>query len=90
MIRAYVSIHGRVQNVFFRAHTQEKAWDLGVFGWVANEADGTVTLVVEGPANKVNALIDWCHSGPTGSTVDRVDVDKSHFTGEFHDFNIRH
>jgi len=91
MIRAHVTIHGKVQGVFFRAHIIEKARDLGdITGWVANQADGTVTVVAEGPENKLNELIDWCHSGPSTSEVTKVETEWHGFTGEFEDFDIRY
>ena len=34
---------GKVQGVFFRKNTQKTAKELGLNGWVRNEADGTVT-----------------------------------------------
>ena len=37
-------IHGKVQGVFFRASTQEKAEELGLTGYVLNERGGTVYL----------------------------------------------
>lgn len=90
MIRVSLSISGDVQGVFFRAHTQEKAEELGVTGWVANEADGTVVVVAEGPENKINELIDWCHGGPTSATVEKVKVEEEPYMGEFEDFSIRY
>jgi len=90
MIRANVSIIGEVQGVFFRANACEKADKLGIKGWVANEADGTVRAVVEGEENLVNDFIDWCHSGPSTSQVKKVKVDRLHYTGEFEDFAIRY
>lgn len=92
MIRAHLTIHGDVQGVFFRAHAQEKAKKLGddVTGWVANNADGTVTVVAEGPENKINDLIDWCHSGPSRAQVEKVEAEKLTCTHEFDDFEIRY
>ena len=91
MIKVHIKIHGTVQGVFFRAHTQEKAEQLGdVTGWVANNADGTVEVVAEGPENKINDLIDWCHGGPSTAHVEKVDVEKLTFTGEFDDFSVRY
>ena len=52
MIQVRLKITGKVQGVSFRAHTVEKAHELGnLTGFVANEADGTVTVVAEGLNN---------------------------------------
>lgn len=90
MIRTHLTISGKVQGVFFRAHTKQKAEELFVAGWVANESDGTVTVLAEGPENKVNELIDWCHSGPSTAQVEKVMVEKEPYSGEFKDFAIRY
>ena len=90
MIRVHLTISGDVQGVFFRAHTQEQAEEFGVKGWVANEADGTVSVVAEGSENKINDLVDWCHGGPSTAQVKKVDVTKAPYTEEFEDFHIRY
>lgn len=90
MIRVHLSISGDVQGVFFRAHTQEKAEELGVTGWVANEADGTVSVTAEGPHNKINDLVGWCHGGPSTATVEKIKVEEEPFMGEFEEFSIRY
>jgi len=91
MIRSHIKIIGKVQGVFFRAHVQEKAEKLGdITGWVANNADGSVEVVAEGPENKINDLIDWCSSGPSNSLVEKVEAEKLTYTGEFTDFSIRY
>ena len=91
MIRVHLKIHGRVQGVFFRARSLEKAEELGdITGFVANEADGTVNIVAEGPENKVNDFVDWCHSGPSTSQVEKVEVERHEYTGEFDGFDIRY
>lgn len=90
MIRVRLTISGQVQGVFFRAHAQKKAQQFGnIYGWVANESDGTVTVVAEGPENKIRDLVDWCHSGPSTSQVEKVKVEESPYQGEFDDFSVR-
>jgi acylphosphatase len=69
-----VVIHGRVQGVFFRDTTQRQAAARGVAGWVRNQADGTVEAFFEGDSTAVEALIAFCHQGPRGAQVDRVEV----------------
>jgi len=91
MIRVHLTIHGKVQGVFFRVHTVEKARELGsITGFVANQADGTVIVEAEGPDNKINELIHWCYSGPSTSEVTKVEVEMHDYTGEFDDFDVRY
>ena len=91
MIRVHLAITGKVQGVNFRRHTIEKARELGqITGFIANESDGSVTVVAEGPENKINTLIDWCHSGPSTSEVKKLKVEKVAYMNEFSDFDIRY
>jgi len=46
-IRAHVMISGRVQGVFFRAETREKARQVGISGWVRNTPDNRVEALFE-------------------------------------------
>ena len=69
-----VTVTGRVQGVSFRYYTAEEAARLGVAGWVSNEPDGTVSGHFEGEADAVDALVDWCRTGPRLARVERVDV----------------
>ena len=67
-------VSGRVQGVFFRDSCRDLATRRGVSGWVANRDDGTVEAVFEGDPAAVEALVDWCSSGPPSARVDRVEV----------------
>ena len=69
-----VRVTGRVQGVFFRARCADEAARRGVAGWVANEPDGSVTAHFEGPAEAVDALVDWCRQGPPRARVDGAEV----------------
>ena len=71
-----VVVSGRVQGVFFRDGTHREASRRGVSGWVANRDDGTVEAWFEGDADAVEAVIEWCGTGPRGAHVQRVDVDE--------------
>ncbi len=44
----HVIISGRVQGVWYRANTKQKAEELGLGGWVKNTAEGNVEAVFEG------------------------------------------
>jgi acylphosphatase len=70
-----VRIHGRVQGVFFRNWTVDKARALGVHGWVRNRRDGSVELVAHGEREAVEALVLACRAGPPAAKVDRIEVE---------------
>jgi acylphosphatase len=46
----------------------------GVAGSASNEPDGTVEVVLEGPADAVDALVELCRAGPGSAQVERLDV----------------
>ncbi len=89
-LRATVVIHGIVQGVFFRASTREEAIRIGVGGWVRNLPDGTVQALFEGEKKKVEEILGWCHKGPPGARVEKVDISWEHYKGEHQLFDIRY
>jgi acylphosphatase len=74
LVRKRLRITGRVQGVAFRASTVTTARVLGLTGWVANRADGSVEAVAEGNEAGIAVFICWCHHGPPAARVDRVEV----------------
>ena len=74
MKRAEVIVRGMVQGVFFRVETRDRARSLGLSGWVTNARDGTVRAAFEGEDERVESMVDWCRRGPSGASVDDVDV----------------
>jgi acylphosphatase len=80
--RARAVIRGRVQGVFFRAETRDRARSLGLSGWVRNVPDGSVEAVFEGERERIESILDWCRRGPGLAEVDDVDVDWEQPRGE--------
>jgi len=74
VIRRRVIVHGRVQGVFFRDTVRRRALADGVTGWVRNTPEGAVEAVFEGAPEAVDRLVAFCHEGPRGARVDRVEV----------------
>jgi acylphosphatase len=74
VIRRRVVVHGHVQGVFFRDTARRLATSRRVAGWITNRWDGAVEAVFEGEPPAVQSLVAWCHDGPRGAYVDRVDV----------------
>ncbi|MCD6568886.1 acylphosphatase [bacterium] len=55
-MRKRITFKGKVQGVGFRITTFTIAHKLGIRGWVRNNSDGSVTMVVEGLPEKINQL----------------------------------
>lgn len=72
----HVSIHvaGKVQGVFFRASTKEKADELGIKGTVRNNIDGSVSIEAEGEEEDLDLFIEWCKHGPKFAHVEHCEV----------------
>lgn len=88
MKKIRVVVTGRVQGVWFRSSTHDKAVELGVHGYVRNTIDGNVEFVAEGDDSKVDRLIRWVEVGPPLARVDRIDVEVLKYDNEYTDFNI--
>ena len=69
MISVHVRVSGRVQGVYYRAFTKERAIALGIKGWVRNLPGGGVEAILEGERQKVGDLLKSMKSGPSGSLV---------------------
>jgi acylphosphatase len=63
-------VTGRVQGVFFRQSTRERALQLGLGGWVRNRADGAVEGEVTGAdAAALEDFRTWLQRGPPRAQV---------------------
>ena len=68
-----LTIHGRVQGVFYRDWTMRTARELGVTGWVRNRDDGTVEAHVEGNRKAIDTMTDRMREGPPRAQVERIE-----------------
>jgi len=84
------TIRGRVQGVGYRYYTLMRAQQLGVTGWVRNEADASVRVVAQGRREVLDAFMVGLKVGPTDANVADIDVDWSYMCGnDFGKFEIR-
>jgi acylphosphatase len=90
MVKATLLIKGRVQGVYFRAHTQDKAVELGLKGYVRNLPLRRVEAVFVGPRELVEQAIIWCRQGPPRAEVSEVAVSWSQPDEPFPGFEIRY
>jgi acylphosphatase len=68
----HVAVRGRVQGVGFRWFVRERARQLGLSGWVRNEADGSVEVFAIGPHSELAKLRRLLEQGPPAASVDAV------------------
>ena len=61
--RLHVIIRGRVQGVWFRQSTRERAEALGLTGWVRNLSDGSVEALFEGEPGAVEQALAFVREG---------------------------
>jgi acylphosphatase len=70
------TVAGRVQGVYYRAATVERASELGLGGWVKNLADGRVEAVASGPLEALTDFAAWLWQGPPAARVTSVQVEE--------------
>lgn len=56
-VRKHIVFHGRVQGVGFRYTAKYLAKSMCLTGWAKNEADGTVSMEVQGREALINKLL---------------------------------
>jgi acylphosphatase len=89
-VRATLLIKGKVQGVFFRAHTRDQAEALGLAGWVRNLPLRRVEAVFQGPRDQVEKAIAWCRQGPPAAVVSEVTISWGDPDPELKFFEIRY
>ena len=79
-----------MQGVSFRYYTLRKARTLGIGGWCANQPNGTVRVIAEGPRAQLEALLGWLGQGPPAAHVARVAAAWLPASAEFTTFDVRY
>ena len=74
MIRRRLVVRGVVQGVWYRDSVRRVAERHGVAGSATNELDGSVEVVLEGPADAVAAVEAYCAEGPRDAHVTGVEA----------------
>ncbi|NVJ49534.1 MAG: acylphosphatase [Gammaproteobacteria bacterium] len=88
MEQLHAVISGRVQGVWYRASTQQKAQSLELVGWVRNLSDGRVELLAQGPRESLEVLLAWCYTGPENALVSAIDFDYQRVTERADSFSV--
>ncbi|MCK9395468.1 MAG: acylphosphatase [Methylobacter sp.] len=74
MRKVKILVSGRVQGVYFRLFTQNKAKHFAIKGSAKNLPDGRVEIIAEAENMTIEKFIRWCHKGPITARVDHVEV----------------
>ncbi|HXN55253.1 MAG TPA: acylphosphatase [Myxococcales bacterium] len=88
VVRAELTVRGRVQGVFYRASAQAEALRLGLAGEVGNLPGGEVGAVAEGERQRVEEFVAWCRRGPPSAQVEDVQVRYGAPQGTFRTFKV--
>ena len=67
--RVRCRITGAVQGVGYRYWTRQMAQQLGLQGWVMNQADGSVCALFIGAEETVRKMMSACQDGPAAAVV---------------------
>jgi len=85
-----ISVKGKVQGVWFRKYTQEKATELGLSGFVMNKNDGSVYIETTGKEEILNDFVNWLKTkGSPLSKVDQVIIEVTEAAHQITCFEIR-
>lgn len=83
-------VKGRVQGVYYRASTRDKARSLCLTGWVRNLPNGDVEFLAVGEEYMLEELIKWAWGGSDYANVTDVITDIPEILPEFENFIVRY
>jgi acylphosphatase len=69
-----ITVSGKVQGVYYRQSTRERAVELGITGTVQNLRDGSVLIIATGTKEQLDELTTWCSKGPVRAAVENIEV----------------
>ncbi len=82
-----IRVRGKVQGVWFRKYTVDKAIAFNITGYVKNLPDSSVAIIATGNEDQLQHFIEWCWQGSPKSRVEDVTVTDIELE-EFHEFRI--
>ena len=86
----HIFVEGRVQGVYYRASTKQKAIKLQLKGWVRNLSDGRVEIMAQGEQKQLDELVNWCYQGSKYSLVTKVNTTFIDQSESFSNFDVRY
>ena len=90
MVAKEIIVQGLVQGVGWRYHCLKVANNFNVSGYVKNETDGSVRIVVEGNEISVNNFINYLKSSNYPGYVKSWKISNIAYTGKYPDFRVKY
>ena len=90
MIEMHCTVTGKVQGVRYRDFVQVSAGELGLTGYIKNNADGTVTVVAQGLPETLKEMVEYLHEGSLQAKVEGVAVEWHTVDVTYDDFSVFH
>jgi acylphosphatase len=81
-----IKISGKVQQIGFRFSAIEKALKLNLTGIVKNYEQDFVLIEVEGELDDLQKFLKWCHVGPDGAEIKKVDFESTEELQNYENF----
>ena len=85
-----ITITGNVQKVGFRFAAIDEALELGLVGFVKNYEDNKVQIEAEGEVDQLKLFLRWCHIGPKGALVEKVDYESTEDLQKYESFSAEY
>jgi len=83
-------VTGNVQRVGYRDYAQSEAKKCEVTGWIKNQEDGTVKVLIQGTPDAVKYFIEVLHEGSVLAEVTEVAVEWRSPQQLFTDFVVKY
>jgi acylphosphatase len=82
-----ITITGKVQGVGFRYAALDEALELKLTGFVKNIGKNQIQIEAEGEVDNLKLFLRFCHEGPKGCKIDKVDYASTEELKNFEAFN---
>jgi len=84
----YCVVKGKVQRVGYRDYIESYAREAGLYGWIKNNEDGSVQVVMQGTPDQLKACIEVLNQGSSLSRVESLSVDWRTPEKQFDEFRV--
>lgn len=82
-------VKGKVQRVGYRDFVEQYAKNHNLNGWIRNNSDGSVELVIQGTPDELKICIESLNQGSLLAKVESMAIDWRTPQNQFSDFSVR-